>query len=426
MRNFNIEIDADGIAVVRFDIPGRSMNVITAETQADLVVLAARIAEDPAITGAVLVSGKSSGFCAGADLGEMEHDIAQWRAADTQAELSAGVATAGRYSRALRLLETCGKPLAAAVGGLALGGGLELALACPIRVGIDDPKLRLAFPEATIGLMPGAGGTQRLPRLMGIARALPYLLEGTLIPPAVAVETRILHEIVPASSLVEAAKARVRGSIDPAASWDRKGFTLVGGLPHSDAGYRAVPFAIAAVAGTSGSNHPAKANILRAVYEGVQVPIDAGLRIESRYFFNTVRSAQAASMIATSFTTRQNAAKAGTSLDNPVYAKRLRDAWDGEAAMLVDEGLPATLVRQVAGHAGGWAPLVDERGQRSPHHDLPDPVTLTRIRDRLFLAVESAAKAAIDDGVVAGSGIANLLAVQAGFPVWTGGPIRGG
>src|SRR3546814_4113823 len=91
---------------------------------------------------------------------------------------------AGGFSQRIRAIETCGKPVAAVIAGLALGGGLELALGCHFRVAVDDPKLRLALPEASIGLMPGAGGTQRLSRLIGVNAAMPYLLDGKVISPA--------------------------------------------------------------------------------------------------------------------------------------------------------------------------------------------------------------------------------------------------
>src|SRR3546814_3126806 len=131
-------------------VPGRSMNAISASVQRDLDVLVAAIKSDDSIRAMVLQSGKESGFCAGADLTEMPADMARWRAAETEEEKRAGALDAGGFSQRIRAIETCGKPVAAVIAGLALGGGLELALGCHFRVAVDDPKLRLALPEASI------------------------------------------------------------------------------------------------------------------------------------------------------------------------------------------------------------------------------------------------------------------------------------
>ncbi|MFA7584578.1 MAG: enoyl-CoA hydratase-related protein [Novosphingobium sp.] len=296
MDNFTIEIDGDGIALVTFDVPGRSMNTITASVQRDLDELVIRLTDDPAIRGAVLRSGKASGFCAGADLNEMLDDIKRWRAARTQEELRDGVADAAGLSRRIRALETCGKPVVAVVEGLALGGGLELVLGCHYRIAADKTDLHIAFPEAGIGLLPGAGGTQRLPRLAGLAASVPYLLDCKPIALADAVTAGVFHAALPAEQLLEAARGWILGGGSAVAPWDEKGFKVPGNGPHSLAGY--AQFGPAIAARLAGGQTPATGNILKCLYEGLQVPIDAGLRIESRYFFNTARSPQAAEHIA--------------------------------------------------------------------------------------------------------------------------------
>lgn len=193
MENFTLELGADSIAVVTFDMPGRSMNIITHAVQNDLGLLAERIRQDEAIVGAILCSGKASDFCVGADLKELQVDIERWRGAETQEELRGALSEASDFSRRIRELETIGKTLVAVIGGVVLGGGLELALGCHYRIAIDDESLHLGLPEATLGLMPGAGGTQRLLRVDGLNAALPYVLDGTPLKAEAALSRGIIH-----------------------------------------------------------------------------------------------------------------------------------------------------------------------------------------------------------------------------------------
>ncbi|MGD9665265.1 MAG: enoyl-CoA hydratase-related protein [Novosphingobium sp.] len=302
MDNFTIKIDGDGIALVTFDVPERSMNTITASVQRDLDELVIRISSDSAIRGAVLRSGKANGFCAGADLKEILDDIERWRAARTQEELRDGVADAAGLSRRIRALETCGKPVVAVVEGLALGGGLELVLGCHYRIAVDKTDLHIAFPEAGIGLLPGAGGTQRLPRLTGIAASIPYLLDCKPIALADAVAAGVFHAALPTEQLLDAARRWILEGGSGVAPWDEKGFKVPGNGPHSPAGYG--QFGPAIAARLANGQTLAVGNILKCLYEGLQVPIDAGLRIESRYFFNTARSPEAAKHITTFLASR--------------------------------------------------------------------------------------------------------------------------
>lgn len=310
MENFTIEIDGDGIALVTLDVPGKPVNVISQSVQRDLDALAERLRSDPAIRGAVLRSGKAGGLCAGADLAEMLEDIARWRIAQSQEELRAAIAEAGGYSRRIRALETCGKPLAAIVHGLTLGGGLELGLGAHYRIAVDDPTLRLALPEAGIGLMPGAGATQRLIRIIGMTAALPHLLDGAPFALVDALAGGIVHAAAnDAAQALERARQWILAGGDPVAPWDVKGFRLPGGGPHTQAGYQIFGPAMAArLAGPQ--DMPGIGNILKAVHEGAQVPMDAGLRIETRYFFNTARSTQAKAKIEAFFASRAARTKA--------------------------------------------------------------------------------------------------------------------
>lgn len=297
--DFTMTVGADGVAVILFDCTDRKMNTLTAAGWDALAALIERVKADPAIRGAVIASGKDNGFCAGADLGEMM-GYAGVRPRDEAAQ-RAVFDTLFKANRVARAIETCGKPVAAAIGGLALGGGLELALACHHRVVADDTTIRLGLPEATIGLLPGGGGTQRLGRLLGVGRAMPLLQEGTPFSPARALELGLVDTIVPKGEETAAATGWVLADGDPVARWDRKDFTLPGGGPYSESGNAEFVATAAGVAKSGLGNYPAKMNIARAVYEGLQVPMDAAIVIETRYFVATLQTPTARAMIRTQF-----------------------------------------------------------------------------------------------------------------------------
>jgi 3-hydroxyacyl-CoA dehydrogenase/enoyl-CoA hydratase/3-hydroxybutyryl-CoA epimerase len=299
MENFKIDVDADGIALITFDVPGRSMNTLTSQVMAEIPEWVERVKTDDAIKGAVLTSGKASGFCAGADLGDMASGMLG--GADLQAAYDAG----WRLNGALRALETCGKPVAAAINGLALGGGLELTLACHYRVVGDSPKIQLGLPEIKVGLFPGGGGTQRLSRLIGVQAAMMAMSEGKSFRPNDAKGAGIVHEVVPVGGEVEAAKAWIKGGGKAVQPWDDKSFKLPGGGPYHPAGIQNFLVGNAMLRKQSYGNYPAVLNLMKAVYEGVQVPMDAALRIETRYFIKTLMTPQAQGMIRSLFLSKQ-------------------------------------------------------------------------------------------------------------------------
>jgi 3-hydroxyacyl-CoA dehydrogenase/enoyl-CoA hydratase/3-hydroxybutyryl-CoA epimerase len=300
MNNFTIAIDEAGIALITFDVPGRSMNTLTGEVVRELGEIATRLSTDADIKGAVFTSAKTSGFCAGADLGELGGGSLGGNAGG-EAALRALFDACFTLNKTFRAIETCGKPVVAALNGLALGGGLEIALACHYRVVADDAKIKLGLPEAKVGLLPGAGGTQRLPRLIGAMKALPLLLEGKTLSPKDALAQGIIHEVLPADQLIAAAKTWITTKGDATAPWDKKEFKIPGGGPYTPATAQVFIMGNAMLRKQSFGNYPAQINIMKCVYEGLQVPIDAALRIESRYFAKTASTPQARGMIRTLF-----------------------------------------------------------------------------------------------------------------------------
>jgi len=295
----------DGIALITIDLPTRPMNVLTPELQSELVEAIEQVVASPALCGAIITSGKSNGFLVGADLKYLATAYERGTSAQQGAQWSQAL------SAIYRRLETCGKPIAAAINGLALGGGLELALACHYRVLADHPRAALGLPEVTVGLLPGAGGTQRLPRLIGIEKALPLLTLGTQVKPADALRMGIVDQLAPAEQLVAVARQWLQGTPDAQAPWDKKSYSVPGGAGIQTSGKLSLTL-MAATALTSKAtqhNYPAPAAILSAVYEGTQLSIDAGLRIESKYFGQLVSGPVARNIMRTMFINKGAAEK---------------------------------------------------------------------------------------------------------------------
>jgi 3-hydroxyacyl-CoA dehydrogenase/enoyl-CoA hydratase/3-hydroxybutyryl-CoA epimerase len=289
---FRYAVDADGIATLAFDYPGRSMNVLNDDSLAALYAVIERAAGDAAARAILLVSGKED-FIAGADL-DMVMGF------DDPARVQAETL---RLHRHLRRLETCGKPVAVAINGNALGGGFELCLACHHRVAGERPKVRIGLPEVTLGLLPGGGGTQRLPRLIGIRAALPLLLEGRKLEPTKAKELGLVHEVVAAGEEAAAARAWLREHLgeDVKQPWDAKGYRIPGGAVQSPAGGETFYAANAMTLAKTAGNYPAPAAILSCVYEGLQTDFDTGCRTEAAYFARLSCSPEARAMVRTMF-----------------------------------------------------------------------------------------------------------------------------
>ena len=278
MNTIHIETDGQGIAILTIDVPGRSMNVLTPEFLSDLDAAVDRVVDDEAIKGAIITSAKDA-FMAGADLMDIVHLYESGMPAAERLEKLSG------YTKILRKLETSGKPFVAAINGTALGGGLELCLACHHRIVAENPKTVLGLPEVNIGLLPGAGGTQRLPRLIGVQKALELMTQGTHLRVEKALKLGVVHQAVPADGLLHAAAGWINEVGDAEQPWDKKGFRFPGGggAMHPGA-VQTFMAGTAMVAEKTQHNYPAPLAILSCVYEGSIVPMDTALRIESKYF----------------------------------------------------------------------------------------------------------------------------------------------
>jgi 3-hydroxyacyl-CoA dehydrogenase/enoyl-CoA hydratase/3-hydroxybutyryl-CoA epimerase len=283
------EQDADGIVTLTLDMPGRSMNVLNEELTGPFGAAIEKIAGDASVKGVILTSGKKE-FLAGADIDKV-FKITDPKEAFTMAE---------QYKAFLRNLELCGRPVVAALNGTALGGGLELALACHYRIAINNPKAKFGLPEVKLGLLPGGGGTQRLPRLIGIQASLPLMLEGKELRADAARQQGILHELATdAADMLAKAKAWCLANPKPVQPWDDKKFRWPGGDSRSPGVVQMLAIAPSMADAKTWGNYPAATNIMSCVYEGGIVDFDSGCRIESRYFADLVVSQVSKNMIGT-------------------------------------------------------------------------------------------------------------------------------
>ena len=268
---FTQEMTGEGILVLTLDVPGEKVNTLGRRMMAEFGELLSRLeARTAEVRGVVLRSGKPDGFIAGADI----KDFTAIRSALEAETLSReGQALLGR-------LAALPMPVVAAIHGPCLGGGLETALACRYRVASDDPKTVVGLPEVMLGIIPGAGGTQRLPRLIGLRAALDLLLTGRSLKAPRALRAGIIDEVVPAPVLVEAARAaaiRLAGGTAPPAHL---------GITHTERLLRQVIFRKAreSVAEKTGGHYPAPPAAIDVVEEGTAASLERGLEIEARRF----------------------------------------------------------------------------------------------------------------------------------------------
>lgn len=298
LSNFSAESD-NGIITVTIDQSDRKMNVIGDGFNESFATLTDAFINDEAAKGLILTSGKST-FVVGADIDQ----LAQVESAEQAFELVEDLKTS------LRKLETSGKPVVAAITGTALGGGLELALACHYRIAIDSPKTKLGLPEVKLGLLPGGGGTQRLPRLVGIQKALELMTQGKELRPQQALDIGIIHDTAKDNEeLISKAKEWINNNPKASQPWDERGFKIPGGDSKHPKVVQVFSIAPAMANQKSHGNYPAITHILSSVFEGCLTDIDNGLKIESRYFVACALSDVSKNMINTLWTQLNNIKK---------------------------------------------------------------------------------------------------------------------
>jgi 3-hydroxyacyl-CoA dehydrogenase/enoyl-CoA hydratase/3-hydroxybutyryl-CoA epimerase len=311
MSAVTINIGADGVAVATMNLPGRPMNVVNDELMDGIAQCLATLAK-PEVKGLVLTSSKAD-FCAGGDLDRMS----KWATPQEPFEGSMAM------KKVLRQLELQGKPVVAAINGHALGGGLEIALACHARIALDNPRLKLGQPEVKLGLLPGGGGTARLSRLVGIQQALMICGEGNDLTPQKARDMGLLADTAKdADELMAKARAFIAANPKAQQPWDAPKFRFPGGDSRSPAIAQLFSVAPSMASVKTWGNLPAVQHIMSAIFEGGLTDFDNACVIESRYFAACVLSPASKNIINTMWY-QLNAIKKGASRPQGVPASKV-------------------------------------------------------------------------------------------------------
>ncbi|WP_309045571.1 3-hydroxyacyl-CoA dehydrogenase NAD-binding domain-containing protein [Marinobacter sediminicola] len=292
MSAIRYELGSDQILTLTIDMPGQSANTMNMAFREALDETVSKVQGDlENIRGIIIASAKKT-FFAGGDLNEI-HKV-------TRDDAQAFEDMVNGMKAQMRALETCGKPVVAAINGAALGGGFEIALACHHRIVLNNNSIQLGLPEVTLGLLPGGGGTQRLPRMIGLEAAFPLLMEGKKLRPAAALKAGIIDELADSpEDMMAKARAFIEANPKCQQPWDQKGYKMPGGAPHHPAMAQKLPIVPAMLKQKTKGCYPAPECILAAAVEGAQVDFDSGSLIETRYFAELVIGQVAKNMTGT-------------------------------------------------------------------------------------------------------------------------------
>lgn len=298
LAEFRLEFRDNGLVHLIFDCPGRTMNVFSNAAIHELGAFAKWL-PGADVKGVIIKSGKPSAFCAGADLNELGVAYDMIMAAPPHERFNIAFDHFFPLSAALRAIEVSGKPVAAAIAGLALGGGCELALAAHYRVLVDDPKVAMGLPESLVGLLPGAGGTQRLPRLIGVDAALPILLDGARLGGKAALDAGLVDTLVTAGDEVAAAEAWALAAPDANQPWDTPSPQRRPG-PLGESGVR-VETGPDLRRSDADPHNPAFSAILDCIEFGYPQCFDGAIRGEMAIFAHLIQRPEPRNMIQTLF-----------------------------------------------------------------------------------------------------------------------------
>jgi 3-hydroxyacyl-CoA dehydrogenase/enoyl-CoA hydratase/3-hydroxybutyryl-CoA epimerase len=433
MAIVRLEVDADGVALITLDDPSRPANVTTPELTAELLAAIDRVATDDAIRGAVITSGKPGRFVAGGDIKDF---VGAYERGMSEAE---AFEFSHAWNRELRRIERCGKPFAAAINGAALGGGFELALLCQHRVLVDDPKAVVGLVEVGIGLLPAGGGSQRLPRLIGIDAALRLMIDARRLAPREALAAGLVDAVVPAERLIGQARdgvlSHARTHPQARQPWELRERAA----PDVDQLDALRTRWQAEIDQRFGAHYPAPHALLQAVCVGIRQPLDDALCTESRCFAPLLIGRVARNLMRTGFVYRQQADKrareARARLGGAAPAWPVHDGaaqppppqgaclwlWPSAqqaclAEIALAPGAPASCAESALAQAAalGLTPVVLPPGR---------PSFVARLRARPQLpAMAAEGRRALADGGIGSPADADLASVLgAGCPPWSGG-----
>lgn len=322
-----------------------------------------------------------------------------------------------RLHLALRIIEQSKKPVVAAINGSAHGTGMELALACHHIILLNDPDVTIGFPEVSYGLLPGGGGTQRLPRMIGFESAVPLMTEGNLISPDKAFDMKIVHELGQSTDdLMIRAKDFISKNPTVQKAWDSPGFRLPGPAVQSPRGYQFFPACAAKLMEKTWMNYPAPQNIIKCVYEGLQLPFDLALELEQKYFADLVVSK-----------TTKNMLKLFLSSDlyetGGAFIERVSNSYMTEGIIAQEEGVSSVLIENVA-KASGMSKSPLSLTEKLQSHTVGKDISLEEMKLRFLTCQSLEAFRCLEDGIISSPEEGDVLSVKGcGFPAFTGGAL---
>ncbi|MBU6393111.1 MAG: enoyl-CoA hydratase/isomerase family protein [Sphingomonadales bacterium] len=350
LTQFRVELQENGLVHLVFDCPDRSMNVFSNKAIHELGEFAEWLHRAD-VKGVLVRSGKATGFCAGADLTELGVAYDMIVAAPAADRFDIAFNHFFPLSHAIRRLETAGKPIAAAIAGVALGGGCELALGAHYRVVTRNRRAMLGLPECAVGLLPGAGGTQRMPRLVGVELGLEVLLLGRTLAGTEAQEAGLVHAVVDEGEEIAAAEAwLLSGNAHAVQPWDRADADPLAHAAYADAiaAHRAREMA------RMSGHEPAPLAILDCVELGLMQPLDGAIRAEMSVFARLIQRPEPRNMIRTMFLGKQ------------AYDKASRDGTLSPAVIAASEAITRLVGPAMSEHAdltAALASLASEMGR---------------------------------------------------------------
>ena len=409
LTQFRLEFPGNGLVHLVFDCPGRTMNVFSNAAIEELGTFASWLAEAD-VTGVLIRSGKANAFCAGADLNELGFAYDMIMAAPRRARFDLAFDHFFRLGYAMRRLETAGKPIVAAIAGIALGGGCELAMAAHHRVLVDDPRVAMGLPESLVGLLPGAGGTQRLPRLIGIDAALPVLLDGVRLGGDRARDAGLVDRLCAAGEEIGLGEEWLLANPGAVQPWDREDWRPAASV--SVAGTIA-PVRARVLDDTLG-HYPAPLAILDCIEFGAPQSFDGAIRTEMSIFAHLIQREEARNMIQTLFLAKTDYERLKRGGALPGFIAEVEVAARAALERVGDD--PAL---GAAGFKRPGAKPVRDRAREGYWIDTPEGAQARAVLERIGAPLQAiAAGLSPDERRLADYAVVTAI----GYPAYLGGP----
>ena len=362
---------------------------------------------------------ESENTFAGFVLNIAESDFLDLRLFKNVADVDECLAITRRIHRCFRIIEKSKKPVVAAINGTALSIALELALACHHNILLNSPDVKLGFPEVSFGLLPGGGGTQRLPRKIGFETAVPLMIDGNFISTEKALELKIVNEVAQSTDdLLIRAKDYISRNPSVQKLWDMPDFRIPGPAVQSPRGYQFFPAIAARLMEKTWMNYPAPQSIIKCVYEGLQLPFDQALELEQKYFAELVVSKTTKNMLKLSLSSDFYKAKSESA-----FTARVLKAYMTEGMAAQKEGLSPVLIENAAKAAGMIrGPLSST--EKCSSHAADKNISFEEMKLRLLTCQTLEAIRCIEEGVISSPEEGDVISVvECGFPAFTGGAL---